>query len=558
MERPGPGPQRARVALRWPLAEDDAEGTLFPDETAMTRHVGTGEFRGMEFLHVNARSIINPVPAASRMSFRYTINPYRGCSHACSYCVHGDTPILMGDGTTRPMAEVRTGDLVVGTVWRDTFRRYRVTAVRDHWTTTKAAYRVALDDGTQLTTSGDHRFLSDRGWKHVAGSRCRAGRRPPLAPGDHLLAVPGADEPAAAGTGLAGPGLAGTAVDPGHWRTVVAVEPLGLEMPLYYMTTGTGDYVSNGVISHNCFARPTHDYLGLNIGEDFERRIVVKVNTVERLRAELRSPKWAGEHIAMGTNTDPYQSAEGKYHLTQGVVKTLSELKNPFSILTKSTLILRDLDLLVAAAKRTSVHLNFSVGTLDREVWKLTEPGTPPPERRLTAVRRLNDAGIPCGVLVAPVLPGLSDTDEQIREVVEACVDAGAISVAAVGLHLRPGVKEHFMGWLATARPDLVPLYERRFRRGSYQPKAEQARLAAVVADVVKRRGGGTRQVRRYVEELQAEDEVTAALAAPRVGGADGTPAVARIRTAAVAGVAARRPARPTRPAAAGEQLRFL
>ena len=495
------------MALRWHLAEEDEEGTLFPDETAMTRHVGTGEFRGMEFLHVNARSIINPVPAASRMSFRYTINPYRGCSHACQYCVGGDTPILMGDGTTKSMAEVRTGDLVYGTVWRDTYRRLTVTAVRDHWTTTKAAYRVALDDGTAVVASGDHRFLSDRGWKHVTGTPCRAGRRPPLAVGDHLVAVPAAGELSAVGR----------TVDPAHRRRVTAIEPLGAEVALYDMTTGTGDYVSNGVVSHNCFARPTHEYLGLNVGEDFERRIVVKVNAVERLRAELRSPKWAGEHIAMGTNTDPYQSAEGKYHLTQGVVRTLSELRNPFSILTKSTLILRDLQLLTAAARRTSVHLNFSIGTLDREVWKLTEPGTPPPERRLTAVRRLNDAGISCGVLVAPVLPGLSDGDDQVREVVEACVDAGAVSVAAVGLHLRPVVKEHFMGWLARDRPDLVPLYERRFRRGSYQPKAEQARLAGLVAQVVKGRGGGVKQVRRYIEDVGEEDEaVAAALAATR------------------------------------------
>ena len=163
----------------------------------------------------------------------------------------------------------------------------------------------------------------------------------------------------------------------------------------------------------------------------------------------------------------------------------LGEAGNPFSILTKSTLVLRDLKLLSAAARRTSVHLNFSIGTLDREVWKLTEPGTPPPEQRVLAVRKLNEAGIPCGVLVAPVLPGLSDGDEQVREVVEACVEAGAVSVSVIGLHLRPGVREHYMAWLAANRPDLVPLYQRRFRRGSYQPKAEQARLSALVSSVL-------------------------------------------------------------------------
>ena len=175
----------ARMALRWALAESEEGGTLFPDERVAARHVGKGAYAGMEFLHVNARTIINTVPPESRMPFRYTINPYRGCSHACVYC----------------------------------------------------------------------------------------------------------------------------------------------------------------------FARPTHDYLGLGIGADFERKIVVKVNAVERLRAELRSPAWGGDHIAMGTNTDPYQHAEGKYHLTRGIVETLSAARNPFSILTKSTLILRDAALLAAASR---------------------------------------------------------------------------------------------------------------------------------------------------------------------------------------------------------------
>ena len=237
---------RSRMALRWTTAESEEGGTLFPDERVAERHVGKGAYAGMEFLHVNARSIINTVPPESQMPFRHTINAYRGCSHACVYC----------------------------------------------------------------------------------------------------------------------------------------------------------------------FARPTHDYLGLGIGSDFERKIVVKVNAVERLRAELRSPKWVGDHIAMGTNTDPYQHAEGKYHLTRGIVETLSGARNPFSILTKSTLILRDAALLAAAAQRTDVGVSFSIGTLDRAVWKATEPGTPPPDRRVDALRRLTDMGIRCGVLVAPVLPGLSDRED--------------------------------------------------------------------------------------------------------------------------------------------------
>ncbi len=197
------------------------------------------------------------------------------------------------------------------------------------------------------------------------------------------------------------------------------------------------------------FARPTHQYLDLGIGEDFDRKIVVKINAVERLRAELAPGRWAGDHIAMGTNTDPYQRCEGKYHLTRGIVEVLAEARNPFSILTKSTLILRDLALLAEAAAHADVRANFSIGTLDEEVWKLTEPGTPHPMRRVEAVAKLNAAGVPCGVLVAPVLPGLSDAPEQLEAVVKACVEAGARPIASILLHLRPGVREHYLDWLA-------------------------------------------------------------------------------------------------------------
>ena len=307
--------------LRWRLADgSDPQAALFEE---VERHVGRGEFRGMEFLHVQARRLINEVPKASHMPFRWTINAYRGCSHACSYC----------------------------------------------------------------------------------------------------------------------------------------------------------------------FARPTHEYLGMNTGEDFERRIVVKINAVERVRAELAPARWAGEHIAMGTNTDPYQRCEGKYRLTQGIVGELSAAANPFSILTKSTLILRDLDLLAEAAQRTDVRANFSIGTLDDEVWRLTEPGTPHPLRRVEAVAKLNQAGIPSGVLLAPVLPGLSDDPEQIEAVVKACVDAGARFISPLLLHLRPGVREHYLAWLVEARPDLAEQYAALYPR-AYAPAKTQDRLAAMVRAMVERHGG--------------------------------------------------------------------
>jgi DNA repair photolyase len=266
---------------------------------------------------------------------------------------------------------------------------------------------------------------------------------------------------------------------------VVSVQALGDKLPMYDITTGTGDFIANGVVSHNCFARPTHDYLGLNIGEDFDRRIVVKVNAVERVRAELASPRWRGEPIAMGTNTDPYQRAEGKYRLTRGIVDALVDAGNPFSILTKSTLVLGDLDRLAEGARRTSVRTNLSIGTLDESVCRTSEPGTPHPRQRVAAVARLNEAGVPCGVLIAPVLPGLSDHPDQLEAVVNACVEAGAVSVSTNALHLRPGVRQHYLAWLERTYPDLVDTYLRRYRGTAYVASSEQRQLSALVARLV-------------------------------------------------------------------------
>jgi DNA repair photolyase len=239
-----------------------------------------------------------------------------------------------------------------------------------------------------------------------------------------------------------------------------------------------------------CFARPSHTYLELDADRDFERRIVVKVNAVSLLRSELDPRRWRGELIAMGTNTDPYQRAEGKYRLTRGIVEVLTEFANPFSILTKSTLVLRDLSLLAEAAKRASVRVNLSIGTLDEEVWRTTEPGTPHPMRRVRAVEKLNEAGIPCGVLVAPVLPDLSDRPEQLEAVVRACVDAGAQSISTVLLHLRPGVKDVFFSRLAESHPHLIPAYRRRYRDRAYAPSADQQALNVIVRDLVRSYGG--------------------------------------------------------------------
>jgi DNA repair photolyase len=242
-----------------------------------------------------------------------------------------------------------------------------------------------------------------------------------------------------------------------------------------------------------CFARPTHEYLGLNSGEDFERRIVVKVNAVERLERELDDPAWQGESIAMGTNTDPYQPAEGHYKLTRRLIEVLSRHRNPFSILTKSSMILRDVELLAEASQHTRVDLALSIGTDEDAVARLTEPGAAPPSRRLEAVARLAEAGLRPTVLMAPVLPGISDGEHQLRRLVDACLDAGAGRVTPILLHLRPGVRDHYMEWLAAARPQLVGLHEDAYRSGAYGSRDDRERLSAIVRDQISARAGGCR-----------------------------------------------------------------
>jgi DNA repair photolyase len=632
------------------------------DAPATVRTFDSPEFRDVTFYEVEAKSILNRVPAASRMPFEWTINVYRGCSHACSYCAFGDTPILMADGKTKPLAEVRVGDAIYGTTREGWFRRYAITRVTDHWSTMKAAYRIALEDGTQLITSGDHRFLTDRGWKYVTGLKPGPGQRHYLTTNSKLMGTGAFASPPKDGpeyrrgylcgmihgdghvssrmykppnedlrrvdvfrlgltdvealhrtrtflaefgistheyvfqrsstnrkqlNGLVSNGASNIAaireviafpcvpsiewqkgllagifdaegsysgaairisntdstlleliasclrslgfsftsgtvdrggarkpitrvrllgglrehlrffhtVDPAITRKrtiegqaiknnaplrVTSIEPLGVDVPLYDITTGTGDYIANGVVAHNCFARPSHTYLNFDAGRDFERRIVVKVNAPEVLRRELRRKSWAGAHVAMGTNTDPYQRCEGRYRLTRGVLEVLRDYANPCSVLTKSPLLLRDLDLFVELASTAGFSANLSIGTLDEEVWRRSEPGTPHPKARMAAVRQLVEAGIPCGILMAPILPGISDSPEQLRAVVRAAADAGASHLTPITLHLRPGVKEEFLPWLEEAYPELVAGY-RRLYRGANAPKPVREAVAGRV-----------------------------------------------------------------------------
>jgi DNA repair photolyase len=262
---------------------------------------------------------------------------------------------------------------------------------------------------------------------------------------------------------------------------VQSIRPLGMVMRMYDITTGTGDFIANGVISHNCFARPTHEYLGFDAGRDFEREIVVKVNAPEVLRTELARPSWKREHIAMGTNTDPYQWVEGRYRLMEGIWEALRDAENECSILTKSPLLLRDLPLMVEAAERARITACLSIPTLDEKAWRATEPHTPHPRARLEAVAELNRAGIPTGVLIAPLMPGINDASRQLEPLLGAAEEAGATSIGGVALHLRGEVRKVFMGWLEAERPDLVPRYERLYSGRAYAPERERKRLAALV-----------------------------------------------------------------------------
>ena len=639
--------QRVENDLRLPGVGDGAVVRTFDAPEAM----------GINFHEVRARSALNHVPGG-RYGFSWTVNPYRGCSHACVYCMVGDTPILMADGTARPLAEVKVGDKIYGTIRRGNYRRYAITRVHAHWTTRKEAFRVTLEDGTELIASGDHRFLTNRGWKYVVGAEQGRNQRPFLTTNNELLGL-GALGPAIApsneyrrgylcgmirGDGHVGsysyvrPGrnnsdvhrfrlalcdsqaldrsrdylacwgvqthefqfLRGTAhhrpmrairtsskdgvdrvrsliqwprspgpewtrgflagifdaegsrnealricnkdpemiartaagmrglgfdvtvekpnscgarnvrllgglrqqmrlfqhIDPAISRKrsiegialksdaklgVVSIESLGKRMEMCDITTGTGDFIANGVVSHNCFARRTHTYLDLDAGRDFEREIVVKVNVPELLRGELARPSWKRELVALGTNTDPYQWVESRYRMMPEILAALEAAETPVSVLTKSPLVMRDVEIYARMAKRLPVSVNLSVPTLDEEAWRATEPHTPSPAARLDAVAELRRRGVDSGVLIAPLMPGINDDPEQVRPIAERAKAAGATFLGGVALHLRGEVKDVFFAWLETKRPDLLPKYEQLYRNRTYMQPAQRKHATRAV-----------------------------------------------------------------------------
>jgi DNA repair photolyase len=223
-----------------------------------------------------------------------------------------------------------------------------------------------------------------------------------------------------------------------------------------------------------CFARKTHTYLDLDAGRDFEREIVVKVNVPELVRAELARPSWKRELVALGTNTDPYQWVESRYRMMPEILAALEQAQTPVSVLTKSPLAMRDVEIYARMAKKLPVSINFSVPTLDEDAWRATEPHTPSPSARLDAVAELRRRGIDSGVLIAPLMPGINDSPDQVRPIIERAKKAGATFLGGVALHLRGEVKDVFFTWLQTTRPDLLKQYEQLYKGRAYMQPAQR------------------------------------------------------------------------------------
>jgi DNA repair photolyase len=583
------------------------------------------------YLRDHSRSIIarNDSPD---IGFDASINPYRGCSHGCSYCLSGDTLILMADGTTKPLENIQVGDEIYGTVKRGAYRRYTKTRVLAHWSVLKPAYRATLEDGTCLLTSEDHHFLTERGWKFVTGAEQGRERRPHLTANNKLIGTGAFAQPPQKGHDYKRGYLCGIIRGDAHlatylyerpWGTygkqyrfrlaltdeealdratrylldfevttrsfvfqkahakrrsiqaictytrvhierigeviawpskpcdawckgflagifdaeggysdgvlritnsdaaiveyivhclerfgfsymiearhkpslkplkvvrirgglrehlrffhmvgtaiarkrdiegqavksnanlrVASIEPLGV-MPLFDITTGTGDFIANGVISHNCYARPTHEYLGLSAGLDFETRILVKEDAPELLRKELSSPRWEPQALSMSGVTDPYQPVEKELRLTRRCLEVLAEFRNPVALVTKNHLVTRDMDLLSELARHDAAAVAISLTTLDDDLRRVMEPRTSRPVRRLAAIKALSQAGIPVGVLTAPVIPGLND--HELPNLISAAAEAGATFAAYVPVRLPHAVRPLFEDWLERHFPE--------------------------------------------------------------------------------------------------------
>jgi DNA repair photolyase len=576
-----------------------------------------------------ARSVITTNDSPD-VPFEQSINPYRGCESACVYCASGDTPVLMAYGETRKLAKLQQGDVIYGTVRKGWLRHYVQSMVLAHWCVVKPAYRVTLEDGTELTVGADHRFLTERGWKFVTGTGCGDGQRPHLTTNNELLGTGAFSEPVQHDLSyragylcglIRGDGTIGTRTisrpdgnlsERNHFRLalcgtealerarkwlsyqyvetrefrfraqsvrvmygirtssrenidriheliawpdrpdrewqagflagifdaegsysggslrisntdyhiinrtrdalrtfgfsstiehiphetrkcidvvrllgglrehlrffhltgpatsrkldisgqgirndsklrVVSIEPLGKAMRLYDITTSTGDYVSNGVVSHNCFARPSHAYLGLSPGLDFETRLFYKADAAGLLEAELAKPDYVCKPITLGANTDPYQPVERRMKVTRSILEVLARTRHPVTVITKHALVLRDLDLLAEMARDGLASVGISVTSLDNELKRAMEPRAASPQARLRALAALSGAGVPTGVLVAPVIPALND--HEMEAILEAAAHAGVRWAGYVLLRLPYEIKDLFTEWLAEHYP---------------------------------------------------------------------------------------------------------
>ena len=268
-----------------------------------------------------------------------------------------------------------------------------------------------------------------------------------------------------------------------------------------------------------CFARKSHTYLDFDPGVDFDSQVVVKVNVAQVLRKELFKASWQHHHVALGTNTDPYQRAEGRYQLMPGIIRALADSGTPFSILTKGTLLARDIPVLREAGRQVSVGMGISLALLDEALAQTLEPGTPSPKARLSLISKLRDAGLPCGVMAMPILPWLTDSEEALDTLFAALAKAGATGVSAGALYLRPGTREWFMQWLAREHPSLVGRYQRLYGSGAYASKEYRQWLAARVNEAKARNGFGKQG---FIHDPRQEEAQYPAGSMPSVPGADG------------------------------------
>jgi DNA repair photolyase len=240
-----------------------------------------------------------------------------------------------------------------------------------------------------------------------------------------------------------------------------------------------------------CFARNTHTYLDLDAGKDFDNQIIVKVNVADVLGRELAKPSWGHHPVALGTNTDPYQRAEGRYQLMPGIIRALADSGTPFSILTKGSLLRRDLPLLAEANERVPVDLAMSIAVYDDELQQSVEPGTPSTAARLATVTAAREHGLPVTVFLMPILPYLTDTRAHLDSALERVAASGASAVMHTALHLRPGTKEWFMQWLAAEHPELVDRYQAMYKFSAYAPKEYRKWLADKFRPLARKHGLG-------------------------------------------------------------------